>query len=92
MCYADVTGQYRMHYSIRKRDPAQYRMGFATSDDGLHWRRDDDSAGINVSSSHWENESVEFGAEIDTGGKTWLLYNGNDFGRDGFCIAEQLPD
>ena len=81
---------YHMHYSIRKRDPARYRMGLATSPDGLAWCRRDEKLGIDVSDSPWEDDSVEFGAEIKAAGKTWLLYNGNDFGRDGFCIAERL--
>ena len=31
-----------------------------------------------------------YGAEITTGGRTWLLYNGDDFGATGFGVAEQL--
>jgi len=81
---------YRMHYSIRKRNPARYRMGYATSHDGLHWQRRDDELGLDTSEAPWENDSVEYGAEFTCGGKTWLLYNGNDFGRDGFCIAERV--
>jgi predicted GH43/DUF377 family glycosyl hydrolase len=83
---------YRMHYSVRNRNPARYRMGYATSHDGLTWTRRDAEIGIDVSSDEWENESVEYGAEFVAGGKTWLLYNGNDFGRSGICIAERLAD
>lgn len=82
----------RMHYSIRKRTPARYRMGLATSEDGIVWKRRDGDLGIDVSSSGWEDDSVEYGAEIDAGGRTWLFYNGNDFGRTGICIAELLSD
>ncbi|MEX3956110.1 hypothetical protein [Trinickia sp. EG282A] len=82
------TDGYRMIYSIRRRDPAAYRMGYAISSDGLHWQRRDDSIGIDVSREGWDAESIEFGVDIQTAGKTWLLYDGNDFGGTGFGIAE----
>lgn len=81
---------YRMHYSVRKRAPARYRLGYATSDDGLAWQRRDDEIGLDVSPDGWDSDSVEYGAEIEAGGKTWLLYNGNDFGGTGFGVAERL--
>ena len=81
---------YRMHYSVRKRVPARYRLGYATSDDGLAWQRHDDEIGLDVSAIGWDSDSVEYGAEIEAGGKTWLLYNGNDFGGTGFGVAERL--
>jgi predicted GH43/DUF377 family glycosyl hydrolase len=82
--------RYRMHYSIRKRSPARYRLGYATSEDGLNWQRRDDVIGLDVSDHGWDSESVEYGAELEAGGKTWLLYNGNDFGGTGFGVAERL--
>jgi predicted GH43/DUF377 family glycosyl hydrolase len=81
---------YKLYYSIRKKSPCAYRMGYAESIDGLHWKRKDDSLGLDVSPSGWDSESVEYGAEIVSAGKTWLLYNGNDFGVTGFGIAERL--
>jgi predicted GH43/DUF377 family glycosyl hydrolase len=83
-------GGYRMHYSIRKRSPARYRMGYATSEDGLHWVRSDDELGIDVSHEGWDCDAVEYGAEFQSAGKTWLLYNGNDFGVTGFGLAERV--
>ena len=80
----------RMFYSIRRRDPARYRMGFATSADGLHWRRRDELIGLDVSDEGWDSDSVEFGVDVETAGKTWLLYDGNDFGGTGFGIAELI--
>jgi hypothetical protein len=83
-------GAYRMHYSVRKRSPARYGLGYATSDDGLSWQRRDDDVGLDVSASGWDSESVEYGVEVHAGGKTWLLYNGNDFGGTGFGVAERV--
>ncbi|HTJ93776.1 MAG TPA: hypothetical protein VL424_11805 [Pararobbsia sp.] len=81
---------YRMIYSIRRRNPARYRMGYAVSVDGLRWQRDDSRLGIDVSDEGWDAESVEFGVDIEAAGKTWLLYDGNDFGGTGFGIAERV--
>ncbi len=81
---------YRMHYSIRRRDTASYRLGYASSSDGLNWLRDDAQIGLDVTPGSWDGSAMEYGAEIRTGGKTWLLYNGDDFGATGFGVAELL--
>lgn len=81
---------YRMHYSVRKRRPAAYRVGYATSPDGITWTRKDQDLGLDVSDTGWDSESVEYTAEIEADGKTWLMYNGNDFGSTGLGIAELL--
>jgi hypothetical protein len=31
-----------------------------------------------------------YAAAITAHGKTWCFYNGNDFGRDGFALAELI--
>jgi hypothetical protein len=85
----DAAG-YRMHYSIRKRNPARYRMGYAVSPNGLAWTRRDDEVGIGTSASGWDSEAVEYAAEFRSDGKTWLLYNGNDFGGTGIGLAQRL--
>jgi hypothetical protein len=81
---------WRMHYSVRRRSPARYRLGLARSHDGLDWERCDDALGLDVSPGAWDGDSIEYGAEIDAGGRTWLLYNGDDFGATGFGVAERV--
>ena len=81
---------YRMFYSIRKRNPARYRMGYAESRDGLDWQRRDADMGLDVTEGAWDGEAISYCVDIEAGGKTWLLYNGNDFGVTGFGIAERL--
>lgn len=84
------SGDFRMFYSVRRRYPVNYRMGYARSQDGLEWRREDDEIGIDVSDTGWDSESIEYGVDVRAAGKTWLLYNGNDFGGSGFGIAERI--
>ncbi|MGJ9417712.1 hypothetical protein ACHAC9_08115 [Massilia sp. CMS3.1] len=81
---------YRMFYSIRKRNPARYRLGYAQSCDGLMWQRLDADMGLDVTEGAWDGEAISYGIDIDAGGRTWLLYNGNDFGGTGFGIAERV--
>jgi len=79
---------YRMFYSIRKIKPNAYRLGYAESEDGIHWERKDNELGIDVSDTGWDSESVEYSALVESRERTWLFYNGNDFGKTGFGVAE----
>jgi predicted GH43/DUF377 family glycosyl hydrolase len=83
---------WQMHYSVRHRDAPTYRLGLAESDDGLAWRRKDQTLGLEVTPGSWDSDSIEYGAPIAAGGRDWLLYNGNDFGSAGFGIAERVED
>jgi predicted GH43/DUF377 family glycosyl hydrolase len=78
----------QMYYSVRRRMPLAYRMGYAESDDGLHWQRLDDSMGLDVTPGAWDGDSVEYAAIVDVAGRTLCFYNGNDFGVTGFGVAE----
>lgn len=79
---------YRMFYSVRKRSLRRYTMGYAESEDGLLWARKDDQVGLDISTEGWDSESVEFAAVVKTAGRTFMFYNGNDFGATGFGVAE----
>ncbi len=81
---------YRLHYSIRRRQPPRYRLGFAHSPDGLTWRREDDRIGLDVSPGQWDGDSICYGAEVRSAGRTFLFYNGDDFGARGFGVAELM--
>lgn len=78
----------QMFYSVRRRTPFAYRMGYAESDDGLHWQRQDDAMGLDVTPGAWDGESVEYAAVVDVAERTLCFYNGNDFGATGFGVAE----
>jgi hypothetical protein len=80
-----------MYYSIRKKHPCEYRLGFATSNDGLSWQRKDDELNITTSSEGWDSISVEYSTRLtDLNGQDWLLYNGNNFGETGFGLAKAI--
>lgn len=74
------------------RDGANaYRIGYATSDDGRAWRRDDALAGIGVSATGWDSTMLAYPYVFDTGSRYLMFYNGNGFGASGFGVAELDP-
>lgn len=89
---------FRMFYSYRsirgyRTDPAQsYRLGYAESEDGLHWTRKDGEVGIARSAEGWDSQMMEYCFISRHKGRTRLFYNGNDFGGTGFGYAELEND
>lgn len=64
-----------------------YRIGYAESEDGINWQRDDSRAGIELSESGWDSKMQAYPAVIDVNGKLYMFYNGNGFGYEGFGCA-----
>lgn len=75
---------WKMWYSYRG---SSYRIGYAESEDGLHWKRQDTLAGINVSDTGWDSEMIEYPFVFDHKGRRYMLYNGNNYGGTGFGLA-----
>lgn len=76
----------RMWYSVRTLSKG-YRLGYAESDDGRTWRRDDARSGLDVSEHGWDSEMVCLSAIEQTAAQTLLFYNGNGYGATGFGVA-----
>jgi predicted GH43/DUF377 family glycosyl hydrolase len=83
-CVIKEDGHYRMWYSYRGES---YRIGYAESEDGIHWVRKDEGVGIDVSDSGWDSEMVEYPFVFDHKGKRYMFYNGNDYGKTGIGLA-----
>lgn len=88
-------GMWRMIFCFRGsqdfRDGADaYRMGYAESSDGRIWRRKDGLAGLAPSHEGWDSCMVAYPAHLTAGNRTFLFYNGNDFGVQGVGCAEQI--
>jgi len=96
----DVTfanGQYHMFYSYRynygfKTPGRGYRCGYATSTDLENWTRKDELAGLSVSESGWDSESISYPHLFQVGDKYYALYQGNYMGREGIGIAALIGD
>lgn len=79
-CYRHST-----HYRGKERG---YRIGYAFSDDLLHWRRDDAKAGIDVSAEGWDSEMISYPHVFELDGNIYMFYLGNQVGRFGFGLAK----
>lgn len=80
---------YKMWYSYRGNGTVNtYRIGYAESKDGINWIRKDDLAGINVSTNGWDSQMISYPNVFKFMDKTFMLYNGNEYGKTGFGIAE----
>ncbi len=78
---------YRQSTDFRSHRDRGYRLGHAWSDDLECWTRDDAAVGIDVSTEGWDSHMLCYPNLFQCEGRTYLLYNGNDFGRQGFGIA-----
>jgi hypothetical protein len=83
-CVIKDNTKYRMWYSYRW---PFYRIGYAESEDGIHWERLDHQAGIDVSESGWDSDSVEYASIFQYQNQYYMLYNGNRYGLTGFGLA-----
>jgi hypothetical protein len=83
-CVRRTGAGYEMWFT--HRGPT-YRIGYAESADGLSWTRRPEKVGIDVSATGWDSEMVTYPCVFDHDGHTYLLYNGNRYGRGGFGLA-----
>jgi hypothetical protein len=83
-CVLRKDGLWHMWYS--RRFP-EYRLGYARSPDGETWQRCDDSLQFAGPAAAWEAAASCYAAVFDLGGRRYMLYNGNGYGRTGFGLA-----
>ncbi len=79
---------YRESFDFRKAEGRGYRVGHAWSDDLSNWTRDDDTPQFEGTPGTWDSEMQCYPHVFKCDGKVYLLYNGNEFGRYGFGLAE----
>jgi hypothetical protein len=79
--------KYKMFYTYGTITK-EYMSGYAESTNGIHWIRMDERLGINLSENGWDSKHLAYPAIIKVSGHTYMFYNGNDMGIDGFGYAE----
>jgi hypothetical protein len=80
-------GGFRMFYSVRRRSFGAYRLGYAESSDGYTWQRMDNKLNLDVTAGSFDSDAIMYAAPLEIGGKLYVFYNGNEFGRAGFAVA-----
>lgn len=77
---------YKMFYGMGTESTV-YRLGYAESSDGVKWVRMDDKVGIDVSDDGWDSQMIAYPSILKYNDKTYLFYNGNNYGFKGFGFA-----
>ena len=83
----DAARGYRMWFSFRSGQGEAYRIGYSESRDGITWTLKLDQAGIAPSEKGWDSEMVEYPYVFQHRGNTYMLYNGDGYGKTGFGLA-----
>lgn len=79
---------YRESFDFRTNPQRGYRLGHATSRDGITWRRFD--APVEFPHLEFDSDMRCYPNVVTVDDRRFLLYNGNEFGRWGFGVAEWL--
>jgi hypothetical protein len=82
---------YRESFDFRKSKGRGYRIGHACSDDLSNWFRDDHALQLEGTPGAWDSDMQCYPHVFECDSKVYLLYNGNEFGRYGFGVAELQP-
>lgn len=79
---------YRYAYDFRKNRERSYRLGYAVSDNLKDWIRCDEKLNFTLPQKGWDSQMQCYPNAFEMNKKLYLLYNGNEFGKNGFGLAE----
>ena len=79
---------YRESFDFRKTRGRGYRIGHAISENLRDWKRIEDTVKLSSKSGEWDSDMQCYPHIFKCNNKIYLLYNGNDFGKYGFGLAE----
>lgn len=77
---------YEMYYT-RDLVNKEYLIGYAVSEDGKRWERQDERAGIEKSETGWDSEMACYPVKVSLKDRDYLFYNGNGMGKTGVGYA-----
>lgn len=91
-----INDTYHMYFCFReatdfRKNPERgYRLGYAHSKDLISWKRNDAKGGLFKSEEKpdWDSEMMCYPHLFKVKDKIFILYNGNEFGKYGFGLAE----
>jgi hypothetical protein len=84
---ANMAFCYRRSTDFRTNPARSYRIGFAQSTDLQDWHRLDDPLEVG-GVGEWDGEMQCYPSLFALDDDVFLFYNGNEFGRHGFGVAE----
>ncbi|MEQ6292389.1 hypothetical protein ACFPAG_17445 [Vogesella sp. GCM10023246] len=84
--YRLLDGNYLM-YATKGSVLGDYFPVAFRSYDGITWEEDQAPLGITLSESGWDSQTLCYPALLAGERETWMFYNGNQMGVDGFGVA-----
>tara|TARA_B100001564_G_scaffold110889_2_gene91946 strand:+ start:6320 stop:7240 length:921 start_codon:yes stop_codon:yes gene_type:complete len=78
---------YKAWFPVHKKNEFGYCMGYAESEDGINWQRNDSKYTIEYSKNGWDSKSIDKMQVFSFRKKKIMLYNGNNFGLEGIGCA-----
>ena len=69
-----------------------YQLAYAESNDGRNWTRLDEKLNLHRSKFGWDSEMMAYPAFIRYKDSSYLFYNGNNYGYEGFGYAELISE
>lgn len=79
---------FRHAFDFREDASKAYRLGYARSKDGQNWERVDQELNLEGTPNSWDSDMQCYPHFFSYKNDVWLLYNGNNFGRNGFGLAK----
>lgn len=78
--------KFHMWYSY-EIEVGNYKIGYATSNNGIKWERKDKKINLNYKSKY-EINMREYPALIEINNKLLMFYNGDNYGKEGILFSE----
>ncbi len=80
--------KYQMYFGASKISEI-YRLAYAESRDGRNWKRKDEELDLVDSNDDFDSEMSAYPSVINVNNKTYMFYNGNEYGKHGIGLAIQ---
>ncbi|MBY0358796.1 MAG: hypothetical protein K2W82_12400 [Candidatus Obscuribacterales bacterium] len=77
-------GRYHMWFVHRG---SMYKIGYASSEDGISWQRQDQLMNLEYSPTGWDSEMLCYPHCFFWNSELYMLYNGNGYGKAGLGLA-----
>jgi len=65
----------------------EYKIGYASSSNGIDWKRQDNLAGVIPSGVGWDSKAVTYPSVFKHQNFIYMFYCGNNYGKTGFGYA-----
>tara|TARA_Y100001970_G_C14088938_1_gene778911 strand:- start:106 stop:1017 length:912 start_codon:yes stop_codon:yes gene_type:complete len=87
ICRPSVIFQDEIFHMVFCSKGENYKLGYATSLDGVSWQRSDSKLSIDLSKKGWDSKEMCYPSIFKHKEFFYLIYAGNDYGNAGIGIA-----